>query len=1804
MNSAETNSDTQPENSRQEHQTEITQYIERDNQIKHEGYIDEIKLSENTRILSLNPNGINPWDDIQSNMLTDALQRYQIDIAMLNETNIKWTPRNMDKIENILKQKNREVKVIGSDSTMWSLTDNNYLPGGLLTIIQGKCRSILKDDQTNINKLGNWMATTFQHNNKTIAMINIYRLPTTSSQGPRCCLTQCNLKDGEIKSNNTYRKEILHQIKEYVSKNNVNDIIIGGDFNQSITTKEIEKFYNDISVKDIHSTINFIDMNELDNTNVNSRHPIDSIAASAGIMQYIEGCKLLNNNDILYSDHRSYIIDVNLEEYFNDQFSSWNDSQQVIINPSRKSHREKFTNIIEEKIDEYQLETMIDELQQNPIESRIEVVDNIITKIFSIARKKIEGINRRVPYSREKAQSRECIAIWRSVIRKINNKPINQQKLSSQAKKWNININDNITIEEAHEKLKEAKEKWEKVKANGREYREKYLLDYHPNTLDETNQHHKKIKRKAMKNIEKQIRRNQTFKYLTKHAGKGVKGNLKRLHIIEDNQTISRTIIGKENIEHEIKKFNENHFKQAHQSEMYKDKIYAELENNEIRDKILNGQLTREECDSKNVWEFLKLLKQPSGLTNLRQTRHQNITIEDWYAKVSQAKKNSASSIFSKRTYAIYKCALGSNRMSEILTSFYNIILRKGYFPNRWANIVDVMLEKGKGPRLGKLRTITLIEGDLQILMRIFLDAKNKELIENNERFSTANYGSRKNYSIETAILEKRLILDHSILSMAPTIYNFTDLKSCYDRQLAKVGGILEESTDRNRNAMKLFTKIMPVFKHYINTGYGISEEYYGGAQNELAGTGQGNKFSGDMCRDVSCLIIKQLENKELGIICKSPSSQTREQCVSVSFVDDTDFITDGNQYEDKMQDIVNKYHQLYTATGGQIEVNKTKYFAWKWRWRQGRKEIQHIKANITIDNQTIQQMQITDEIKTLGIYISPTLQWSRQFNYIKDKMIDAINKINHLPINTHNAYLYYNTYLIKKVYFGCGIMHLNKQQEQILQTISESTILRKLGLSEKFPREILYSRKSALGIGLLKPTTIIAILAMKLCIGHMRMNDRIATILTINEEQAEWEYGYNTNIHQINSEYKFNKLTWNDEIGEMLRSRKMKITDHQNMIAKVTTNKSIMEYAIKYVSQTNKSHNIISIINHVRIYKQMLLPFELVGMTGNKQTAEWKQYYKKSCIKWKINFPEITRPSEKSIKIWKGFIEWLTLQTIQTMYDFQDYATFQYKISSDMTKIKEHVNDQTFLCIKDENHRLESRYQRSNEDHTEDESFNNAIVEFKASGQAIVCDIIYSSRWPLINMHEINIPFNDQITQAIQANDLIAASDASCKNEEMTGHWIIASMDRSIKVENTIYHQTWGDNTIVGAEAITLLELLEVIHKKSKHIQHGSIQIGFDNRTIYKAIQSTGMKPTQYTQDGGAAITRMKQIIEEATITIKLILITHSKRRKVTFQQNPIEYLHSVCDQRASQMYSVISQRSQITNIKYYGKFSLEANGCTSTNSIKEAIRIADGKRHEEVYRRRKFPHSHDMIDGEARVCIPISRITPSLIKCVHGFNHYGTRSVAINDNEFDESCPRCSETENWEHVVRCVKTVEFRKDFITDMAKELLSVKQNEVSANEIFDMLEDILNFMEENDEDDYETNQNMVGMTSLFRGHVVKVWKGVNFNQTKYKALNKILSKHCILYYQRCWKDRNEYYHNEELQKNRAVEWKRAIEQHVETNEGVNIRNFMRQMQIDEQRSSATTILKWIYNMKNAMKKVKQMRTNDIRKYFEL
>ena len=64
----------------------------------------------------------------------------------------------------------------------------------------------------------------------------------------------------------------------------------------------------------------------------------------------------------------------------------------------------------------------------------------------------------------------------------------------------------------------------------------KELLDYNHEELMSKNEEQVKKKKKIISGIKKNLRRNHTFHYLTRHIGKGERDSIKRIHIVDKNQ--------------------------------------------------------------------------------------------------------------------------------------------------------------------------------------------------------------------------------------------------------------------------------------------------------------------------------------------------------------------------------------------------------------------------------------------------------------------------------------------------------------------------------------------------------------------------------------------------------------------------------------------------------------------------------------------------------------------------------------------------------------------------------------------------------------------------------------------------------------------------------------------------------------------------------------------------------------------------------------------------------------------------------------------------------------------------------------------------------------------------------------------------------------------------------------------------------------------------------------------------------------------------------------------------------------------
>ena len=93
--------------------------------------------------------------------------------------------------------------------------------------------------------------------------------------------------------------------------------------------------------------------------------------------------------------------------------------------------------------------------------------------------------------------------------------------------------------------------------------------------------------------------------------------------------------------------------------------------------------------------------------------------------------------------------------------------------------------------------------------------------------------------------------------------------------------------------------------------------------------------------------------------------------------------------------------------------------------------------------------------------------------------------------------------------------------------------------------------------------------------------------------------------------------------------------------------------------------------------------------------------------------------------------------------------------------------------------------------------------------------------------------PFNENTTRCKQESKAVAAADASVKNGEMGGRWIISNKQKTMEISGELHHKKWNDNASGVVEAIALLEIITVLEGRGKHAQCGKIEIGFDNRII-----------------------------------------------------------------------------------------------------------------------------------------------------------------------------------------------------------------------------------------------------------------------------------------------------------------------------------------------------------------------------------
>ena len=125
-----------------------------------------------------------------------------------------------------------------------------------------------------------------------------------------------------------------------------------------------------------------------------------------------------------------------------------------------------------------------------------------------------------------------------------------------------------------------------------------------------------------------------------------------------------------------------------------------------------------------------------------------------------------------------------------------------------------------------------------------------------------------------------------------------------------------------------------------------------------------------------------------------------------------------------------------------------------------------------------------------------------------------------------------------------------------------------------------------------------------------------------------------------------------------------MKIVNNRNKNQIITENKKLMEFVAEYVKEKGLKNDSIDQINHVRLFKKIILPAEIIRARGRATIECYETIEERSILEQNIELPPIEKFNIKVIQIWNKFKEWLKVKELYIVYDFKMKAESRLKVS------------------------------------------------------------------------------------------------------------------------------------------------------------------------------------------------------------------------------------------------------------------------------------------------------------------------------------------------------------------------------------------------------------------------------------------------------------------------------------------------------------------------------------------------------------
>jgi len=566
-----------------------------------------------------------------------------------------------------------------------------------------------------------------------------------------------------------------------------------------------------------------------------------------------------------------------------------------------------------------------------------------------------------------------------------------------------------------------------------------------------------------------------------------------------------------------------------------------------------------------------------------------------------------------------YKVAAISEHLSILHTNMMSIPYMVGISPQRWRQVIDVMLEKKPGERkLHRLRIVALQETDFNQSNRLLFGRPLQHALEEREYLPDIQHGSRASRRCHSAVLNKVLTYEIHRYSKKPLAYIENDAKGCYDRIINPLVLLFLQILGLTPLTVASLATTWEQTSHRIKTLYGISKFGYANTPECLLfGPGQGSTIGPFLWLLCFLLIFSSLTSSSPKIVIHSVNSSLPITFFGEAFVDDTGLgtndttnttlLTEDQALVSNLNSLAQEWERLLFSTGGALNLQKCFWFLLSWRWYKGRAKLHNqltLPAQIAMTSgmdptsSVIKRIEPTDTFRTLGVYVTPDGTCKGAFTVLKEIALTYASVVTGTHLSRQEALTSYIQYLLPKLRYQPPLLALTAKQCYTLQSIILQALLPKLHINRHTARSIIHGPSELGGLALPQLYTTQGVDKLYLLLGHLRIKDRTGDLIHSDFTYLQLLSGSGTFIlNQDQKNYRWVEQGWLTSIWAFINSSNLQLVYPNQWVP--TLPRQHDKYLMEFFRSLHLPHTTIEQLNRCRLYLQVVTVSDISSACG-----------------------------------------------------------------------------------------------------------------------------------------------------------------------------------------------------------------------------------------------------------------------------------------------------------------------------------------------------------------------------------------------------------------------------------------------------------------------------------------------------------------------------------------------------------------------------------------------------------------------------